>query len=274
MNISPAAIIPNPLLVVNPPAADLLRLFQPRRRFLAVVGRHEREQSRHGPGLEGLCFAGVFAEVSEPEGEFGLQRQDETVGCGGAGDRHYRTAAVDERHVPHRHAVRPLVFERPDQGLALIFGEDRRRDGAVFLLERFALDEEVQDRRDDGQRCSIRVDVDPRKLRMSEHKRHPEIANMSVFKRAGDLGILSKRLATAYISTSQTSINKNLLVADKCYQGGIAQSRLVQKSQNLAQPIINVADGIQIIVHRAVFAPLSSVLDVREVVRSMPGMVG
>lgn len=74
------AIIPNALLIVHPPSTDLLRFFQPGSRLLAVAIFHHREESGHGPGLKGIGFTRVFVKVGEAEGEFGFEREDESVG--------------------------------------------------------------------------------------------------------------------------------------------------------------------------------------------------
>ena len=79
------------------------------------------------------------------------------------------------------------------------------------------------------------------------------------------------------VSTDLMAITtgENILVANNCYQGLIADSRLIEKAHNVTQPLINIANGVQIVIHQVVInaAFLSHILYMGEVLRSTPGMV-
>ena len=82
----------------------------------------------------------------------------------------------------------------------MVFREECRCRGRVGFIQRLGLDQEVQDRGEDGERGDVGGDVKPRKMGMAEEDRDAEIADVPVFKCAGDLGVFAERLAAEIVS--------------------------------------------------------------------------
>lgn len=57
------------------------------------------------------------------------------------------------------------------------------------------MDQEVENRGEDGERSGVGGDVEAGDLRMAEDERDAEIANMPVFEGAGGFGVFAEGLA-------------------------------------------------------------------------------
>lgn len=70
-------------------------------------------------------------------------------------------------------------------------------------------------------------------------------------------------------------LGEDVLVADNGYQSRVADAGLVENGEYLAQPVVDVADGIEIVVHWAMLdsAVVSGILNVCIILWGAPRMM-
>lgn len=189
-------IIPQPLPLLHPPPAHLIRINNPVRRLRPVLAPDPINKRLELPLLDRHELIRVRLQVGKRVGEALPEREDEAEGDGRGRDAEHRAAGVDDADVPGLAAV-VAGLVGADEGLGLVLVDQVQRDGRVEFVEGVGADEEVEDGREDGHGARVGGDLDTGEKRVAEYQGHAEVADVAVLVGPGDSGVFAEGLTAA-----------------------------------------------------------------------------